>query len=74
MGKQDASLKLPFILIESQGPRTQIDRTLYKNNMQKILFDYPNLSIKAGSVYDLVTERSHADSNWGKIQGVQLGG
>ncbi|KAH6903858.1 mitochondrial translation optimization protein [Coprinopsis sp. MPI-PUGE-AT-0042] len=54
------------------GPRTQIDRTLYKNNMQKILFDYPNLSIKAGSVYDLVTERSQADSSWAKIKGVQL--
>jgi tRNA uridine 5-carboxymethylaminomethyl modification enzyme len=56
-----------------QGPRTQIDRTLYKQNMQKILHNYPNLDIKAGSVFDLIIERSHTDAGWGRVQGVQLG-
>ncbi|KAG2018643.1 mitochondrial translation optimization protein [Coprinopsis cinerea AmutBmut pab1-1] len=54
------------------GPRTQIDRTLYKQNMQKILHNYPNLDIKAGSVFDLIIERSHTDAGWGRVQGVQL--
>lgn len=47
------------------GPRTQIDRVLYKKNMQDILFNYPGLDIKAASVFDLVIEQ-------GKITGVKL--
>ncbi|CAG8753173.1 14764_t:CDS:2, partial [Cetraspora pellucida] len=35
------------------GPRAQIDRKLYKKHMQECLFNYPNLTIKAASVYDL---------------------
>ncbi|KAF9175608.1 Mitochondrial Translation Optimization [Mortierella sp. AD010] len=36
------------------GPRAQIDRKLYKKHMQKVLHEYPNLTIKAGSVSDIV--------------------
>ncbi|KAF9586680.1 Mitochondrial Translation Optimization [Lunasporangiospora selenospora] len=36
------------------GPRAQIDRKLYKQHMQKILHEYSNLTIKAGSVSDIV--------------------
>lgn len=61
----------------AQGPRAQIDRTLYKKNMQDILFNYPNLDVCAGSVFDLVLDTS-PDSNsgatqYGSIKGVKLG-
>ncbi|KAG0261131.1 Mitochondrial Translation Optimization [Actinomortierella ambigua] len=36
------------------GPRAQIDRKLYKKHMQQILHEYPNLTIQAGSVSDIV--------------------
>ncbi len=38
------------------GPRAQIDRKMYRENMQKILLsgDYPNLSVMAASVRDIV--------------------
>ncbi|KAG0335972.1 Mitochondrial Translation Optimization, partial [Podila humilis] len=36
------------------GPRAQIDRKLYKKHMQKALNEYSNLTIKAGSVSDIV--------------------
>ncbi|KAG2199491.1 hypothetical protein INT46_007111 [Mucor plumbeus] len=36
------------------GPRAQIDRKLYKKHLQSYLKDYPNLTIQAGSVSDLV--------------------
>ncbi|KAH7046929.1 mitochondrial translation optimization protein [Linnemannia elongata] len=36
------------------GPRAQIDRKLYKKHMQAALNEYPNLTIKAGSVSDIV--------------------
>ncbi|KAG1393199.1 hypothetical protein G6F60_011637 [Rhizopus arrhizus] len=47
------------------GPRAQIDRKLYKKHMHEYLKDYPNLTIKAGSVADLVlndgmTEKEYA--------------
>lgn len=65
------------IRLYHQGPRAQIDRVLYKKHMQEILFNYPNLDVRAGSVFDLVF--SHPDSNttdpmkWGTIEGVKLG-
>ncbi|NNE58941.1 MAG: tRNA uridine-5-carboxymethylaminomethyl(34) synthesis enzyme MnmG [Hellea sp.] len=43
-----------------RGPRTQSDRYLYKQAMQEILFNYPNLEIRAGVVQDLVLERNIA--------------
>ncbi|PPR05019.1 hypothetical protein CVT24_010212, partial [Panaeolus cyanescens] len=55
------------------GPRAQIDRTLYKKQMQQMLFNYPNLDVRAGSVFDLVIERALVDTqSWGKIVGVKL--
>lgn len=47
------------------GPRAQIDRKLYKKHLQEYLKDYKNLTIRAGSVADLVlndemTEEEHS--------------
>ncbi|KAA1470905.1 mitochondrial translation optimization protein [Dentipellis sp. KUC8613] len=47
------------------GPRAQIDRTLYKKHMQATLFSYPNLDIRAGSVFDLVLDHSRANTTSG---------
>ena len=33
-----------------QGPRAQIDRKLYKREMQAALKNYPNLAIRTASV------------------------
>ncbi|KAF8966124.1 glucose inhibited division protein A-domain-containing protein [Flammula alnicola] len=53
------------------GPRAQIDRQLYKENMQKLLFDYPGLDVRAGSVFDLIFDPD-SDNPWGKVTGVKL--
>ncbi|KAF5319318.1 hypothetical protein D9619_008689 [Psilocybe cf. subviscida] len=53
------------------GPRAQIDRKLYKKNMQDLLFNYPGLDVRAGSVFDLVFD-TDAENPWGKITGVKL--
>lgn len=39
-----------------QGPRAQADRKLYREAMQNILFDYPNLDIIEGAAEDLIIE------------------
>ncbi|KAJ7577029.1 glucose inhibited division protein A-domain-containing protein [Mycena floridula] len=55
------------------GPRAQVDRKLYKKNMQEALDGYPNLDIKAGSVFDLVFAHDDLPGHrWGKISGVKL--
>ena len=60
-----------------QGPRAQIDRKLYKHDMQETLFNYPNLDIRAGSAFDLVLD--HMAASIGPagptfaVQGVRLG-
>ena len=60
-----------------QGPRAQIDRKLYKRHMQETLFNYPNLDVCAGSVFDLVLD--HTASSTGPagptlaVRGVRLG-
>jgi tRNA U34 5-carboxymethylaminomethyl modifying enzyme MnmG/GidA len=55
-----------------------VDRKLYKRHMQDTLFNYLNLDIHVGTVFDLVF--SHANtlaasgtSQWGVIEGVKLG-
>lgn len=48
------------------GPRAQIDRKLYKQEMQRVLSNYPNLTIKRGSVSNLVID------NVGSVTGVVL--
>ncbi|KAF9483702.1 glucose-inhibited division protein A subfamily [Pholiota conissans] len=53
------------------GPRAQIDRKLYKKNMQELLFNYPSLDIRAGSVFDLLFEEESGNP-WGKVAGVKL--
>jgi len=39
-----------------RGPRTQSDRWLYKQAMQETLLNYPNLTIKALAVEDLIVK------------------
>ena len=45
-----------------QGPRTQSDRALYKEHMQKILLNYKNLEVIADPVVKFLFEREQ--SNW----------
>lgn len=45
---------------QQQGPRAQIDRKLYKMNMQSILSNYANLDILSASVQDIVLETKPA--------------
>ncbi len=40
-----------------RGPRTQADRKLYRQAMQDILFDYPNLTVRAIAVEDLTIDQ-----------------
>lgn len=39
-----------------RGPRAQADRRLYREAMQSILADYPNLTLLEGSAEDLIVE------------------
>jgi len=57
------------------GPRAQIDRKIYKRHMQQILKDYPNLTIRSGSVHDLIISKGaiSAGINSGDI-GAEVGG
>jgi len=41
-----------------RGPRTQSDRYLYRKAMQEALSDYPNLTIIAGAVDDLIVDKT----------------
>ncbi|KAF8452193.1 glucose inhibited division protein A-domain-containing protein [Boletus edulis BED1] len=59
------------------GPRAQVDRKLYKRHMQDIIFNYPNLDVRAASVSDLVFDHQMASpssnhSIWGTVTGVRL--
>ncbi|CAG8794355.1 26932_t:CDS:10, partial [Gigaspora margarita] len=62
------------------GPRAQIDRKLYKKHLQECLFNYPNLTIKAGSVLDLVmthnpmvfSEVRGQNNIYEEVQGIKL--
>ena len=52
-----------------QGPRAQTDRALYRNAMQRILSELPNLHIIEGGVHDLLlAERGAAPG----VMGVKL--
>ena len=46
-----------------QGPRAQIDRSLYLHNMQNEILNYKNLEVYEGMVEDLIVQK-------GKINGV----
>src|SRR5205085_2517063 len=59
--------------------RAQIDRKLYKKNIQEYLFNYPNLTVKAGSIHDIlmahqpmVFDESGIHPIYGEVQGVKL--
>ncbi|KAI8320289.1 putative MTO1 protein [Martensiomyces pterosporus] len=39
------------------GPRAQVDRVLYKRSMYQTLSSYPGLTLKSGSVADILLER-----------------
>ena len=39
-----------------RGPRAQIDRRLYREAMQRVLFAYPGLEVRASAVEDLLIE------------------
>lgn len=49
-----------------RGPRTQADRKLYRQAMQAILFDQPNLTIRAAAAEDIRIEA-------GEVRGVVCG-
>lgn len=40
-----------------QGPRAQADRKLYRNAMQDVVMNYPQLDVKAATVEDLILEK-----------------
>lgn len=58
-----------------------MDRKLYKKHMQHTLLHYPNLDVRAGSVFDLILNHTKPpaylpDSSqnvWGTIDGIRLG-
>lgn len=52
-----------------RGPRAQADRKLYKNAMQAILGDYPNLTLVEGGADDLVMDESGAISGLKTLDG-----
>ncbi|CAB4381172.1 unnamed protein product [Rhizophagus irregularis] len=61
------------------GPRAQIDRKLYKKNMQEHLFNCPNLTVMAGSVHDIlmahrpmIIGEPGKHPIYGEVQGVKL--
>ncbi|EGW35175.1 uncharacterized protein SPAPADRAFT_131159 [Spathaspora passalidarum NRRL Y-27907] len=59
------------------GPRAQIDRKIYLNEMQKEILNYPNLNVLQASVEDIIIEPSvDQDSTgrkFGTVRGVILG-
>ena len=65
------------MIYNSKGHRAQIDRKLYKKNMQEIILNTPNLSVLAESVGDIILDEiglSNTDENQRpRIAGVKLG-
>jgi tRNA uridine 5-carboxymethylaminomethyl modification enzyme len=60
------------------GPRAQIDRSIYLNEMQKTILNYPNLTVLEAEVKDIIIEGAEDASdftgrNYGSIVGVVLG-
>jgi tRNA uridine 5-carboxymethylaminomethyl modification enzyme len=52
-----------------QGPRAQADRKLYRQAMQAIMLDHPNLTVRAGAVEDLLF---HVEPAGTSVRGVVL--
>jgi tRNA uridine 5-carboxymethylaminomethyl modification enzyme len=62
--------------IINQGHRAQIDRKLYKQNMQSLILNTENLTVLAESVNDLIIQPENDSSQSNpklKIAGVLLG-
>ena len=61
--------------ISPQSPRAQVDRKLYKKHIQAMLHNYPNLELRAGSVFDLVLNKPSVSTDFlrSEVRGVQLG-
>lgn len=55
-----------------KGLRAQIDRSLYKQNLQQFLSNYKNLLILEGSVEDLLLHKKTDDEGF-QCTGVVLG-
>lgn len=51
------------------GPRAQIDRVLYKQNLQKEVFSTPNLTVRAAAVEDLIIGAVDARQGHGTTSG-----
>lgn len=68
MGKVADASGIQFRLLNQrkgpavQGPRCQSDRKLYREAMQATLGDYPNLTIHAGAVDDLILSEAGGQS------------
>lgn len=54
-----------------RGPRAQIDRTLYKNFVQKYLLAMPDLTIETGSVEDLIVV-DDTDAGCKRVNGIVM--
>lgn len=59
------------------GPRAQVDRELYREHMQDIILNYPNLDVRSASVFDLEFDHSTSSTSgstpaWGAVAGVRL--
>ncbi len=54
-----------------RGPRAQMDRSLYKEAMQRLVEQQPNLAVHDGAVTDLILERA-ASGSQASVSGVTL--
>jgi len=50
-----------------RGPRAQADRKLYRQAMQELILDYPNLQVEAAAVEDLILSGAGATQRVGGI-------
>jgi tRNA U34 5-carboxymethylaminomethyl modifying enzyme MnmG/GidA len=69
---------LPLRCADYKGPRAQIDRKLYKKHMQEVMFHYPNLDVRAASVFDIVLDSqpdmsSASSPGVTRVNGLMLG-
>lgn len=60
------------------GPRAQIDRDIYLQEMQRVIMAYPNLEVFEGLVEDVVIDQrtqntDHSGRSYGTVCGVILG-
>lgn len=61
------------------GPRAQIDRGIFKKEMQRMMKQTQNLTLISASVHDLRLDRNALSTNtsgarnWAKVEGLRLG-